>query len=147
MNTFMTISRLILLRMRNVSNKSCREHQDTCFISYIFFRRWCRLWDNVEEYGAERPQMTIRRRVACWINKATCAQVHSRVCTPTTTHTHTHTHTHAIFIAFPRQQWFRECASMLRYTCTVCVVCLCDNEKENYYDEVAKPVNFWSCTK
>jgi hypothetical protein len=37
-------------------------------------------------------------------------------------YTHTHTHTRArmrsyfILISFPRQQWLRECTSMLRYT-------------------------------
>jgi hypothetical protein len=35
--TFMTISRLILLRMRNVLDKSCRENQNTHFtFSYVF---------------------------------------------------------------------------------------------------------------
>ena len=35
--TFMAISRLILLRMRNVSDKSCRENQNTHFVfSNIF---------------------------------------------------------------------------------------------------------------
>ena len=31
------------------------------------------------------------------------------------THTHTHTHKYVILTAFPRQQWFRKRASMLRY--------------------------------
>jgi len=30
--TFMIISRLVLLRMRNVSDKSCRENQNTDFV-------------------------------------------------------------------------------------------------------------------
>jgi hypothetical protein len=50
-------------------------------------------------------------RIACWITKAT--------------HTHTHTHTHTqyvILIVFPLQQWLLERASMLRYTCIVCLV-------------------------
>ena len=38
------------------------------------------------------PQMTIWRRVARWIIKATLAQVHCR--TRARAHTHTHTHTH-----------------------------------------------------
>jgi hypothetical protein len=41
-------------------------------------------------------------------------------------HTHTHTHTHTekyvILIAFPRQQWFHERASVLRYTYIACLV-------------------------
>jgi hypothetical protein len=48
--------------------------------------------------------MTIwRTRIACWITEAT------------DTHTHTHTHSeYVILIAFPRQQWLQERASLLR---------------------------------
>jgi hypothetical protein len=35
--TFMTISRWIILRMRNVSNKSCRENKNTIFTFSNFF--------------------------------------------------------------------------------------------------------------
>jgi hypothetical protein len=45
------ISRLILLRVRNVSNKSCRENQNIRIILSNFFRISCRLWDNLEKYG------------------------------------------------------------------------------------------------
>ena len=44
------------------------------------------------------------------------------------THMHAHTRKHAhtdqyvILIAFPQQQWFRERASLLRYTYIVCLV-------------------------
>ena len=34
---FLTISCPVLLRMRNVSDKSCRENQNTCFIFNNFF--------------------------------------------------------------------------------------------------------------
>jgi hypothetical protein len=39
----------------------------------------------------DRPQMTVWRRVACWISKPTRAQAHAsdRAPTPTSTHTHT----------------------------------------------------------
>ena len=71
----------------------------------------------------ERPQMTIWRRVACWISKATRAQAQASACAPTPTrthsrtrkHTHTHTQIYAILMAFPRQQWFRECACVTAY--------------------------------
>ena len=69
----------------------------------VYFFKSCRLSGNVEKYGIERPQMAIytiqRVRFACWITKAT------------DTHTQYATRT-----AFPRQQWLRERASMLRYT-------------------------------
>ena len=67
----------------------------------------------------ERPQMTIRRRVACWIGKATRAQAHK----------------HVMLIAFLRQQWLREHASLLRSTyfsslltsrCSFSVLAVCD---------------------
>jgi hypothetical protein len=75
--TFMIVSRSILLRMKNISDKSCRENQNTHFISITFSRKSCRLWDNVEKYGTARQATddnTIRRmrmRFACWITTAT----------------------------------------------------------------------------
>ena len=62
----------------------------------------------VEKYGREsdRSQMTIRRmRFACWITKTTDTQSE-----------------YVIFTAFPRQQWFHERASLLRFTCIACLV-------------------------
>ena len=52
-----------------------------------------------------------RMRFACYINK--------------TTNTHSE---YVIFLAFPLQQWLRERASMLRYTCIASLV-------EDYLDE------------
>ena len=50
------------------------------------------MWKNIVQ--RDRPKMTIwRMRVACWITKATDT-----------------------LIAIPRQEWFRERASMLRHT-------------------------------
>ena len=72
--TFLIISRSILLRMRNVSDKSCREYQNTHFVSSSSFLDngtvYEIMWKNTIE--SERQQMTIRRmRIACWIPKAT----------------------------------------------------------------------------
>ena len=106
----MTIFRLILLLMRNVSNKTCREYQNTHFIfSNIFpnFVPFMRMSKNVVE--PERLQMTMwRMRIACWI------RLHARA------HTHTHTQKDVIRNAFPQQQWFRKCAPMLRYMHIAC---------------------------
>jgi hypothetical protein len=70
-------------RMRNVSDKSCKENENTHFMfSNIIFSFENRavyeiMWKNFVERS--RPQMTIwRMRIACWV----------------TLHTHTHTHTH-----------------------------------------------------
>jgi hypothetical protein len=97
--TFVIICRWILLRIRNVSDKSCRENRK----SHFMFNNSCRLWDNVEKYGIARQatddNIIRRMRFACWITKAT--------------HTHTHTE-YVILTAFARQQWLRERVSMLR---------------------------------
>ena len=47
---FLTISRSVLLRMRNVSDKSCTENQNTHFVFSNVFSKMYRLWDNVEKY-------------------------------------------------------------------------------------------------
>jgi hypothetical protein len=84
--------------------------------STTFFRKSHRLWDNVEKCSGDRGatnDVTIWRiRVACWISKAICTQAHA------------HTNQYVILIAFPRQQWFHERASMLRYTYMACLVAL-----------------------
>jgi hypothetical protein len=45
--TFMILSRSVL-RMRNISDKTCRKNQNTHFILSNFSRKSYRLWDNVE---------------------------------------------------------------------------------------------------
>jgi len=47
---FMNITRSVLLRSRNVSDKSCRENQNTHFVFNNLFRKSCRLWERVEKY-------------------------------------------------------------------------------------------------
>jgi hypothetical protein len=59
--------------------------------------------------------------VACWVINATRAQTHPRFRARVHTITHTHTQKYVILIAFPRQQWFRECALLLRNTYIACV--------------------------
>ena len=68
----------------------------------------------------DRPQMTIWRRVACWMSKATRAQAHTSASKfPPPPYTHTE---YVILNAFPPQQLFRERASMLRYAYIACLV-------------------------
>jgi hypothetical protein len=69
------ISRWILLRMRNVSDKICRANQHTHFMfNNSFFRKSCRLWHNTEKCGRARQatdDTVIRRmRFACWITNS-----------------------------------------------------------------------------
>jgi len=60
LSTFMVISCWIILRIRNVSDKSFRENQNSHFIFNNFFWKSCCLWDNVENIvELERPQITV----------------------------------------------------------------------------------------
>jgi len=83
--TFLIISRPVILRMRNVSNESCRENQNSRFIFTNCYKKnravYEIMWKDVLQ--SYRPQVTIRHmRIACWITNAT--------------HKHTHTHTHNV---------------------------------------------------
>jgi len=97
--------------MRNISDKSCRENQNTHFVFNIFFFFENRpvygiMWKNVVDWG--RSQMTIwRMRIACWITKV--ADTLSE---------------YIILIACPLQQWLRERVSVVRYTYIACRVVL-----------------------
>jgi len=78
--------------MRNVSDKSCTENQNTHFVFINFFSPpenravYEIMWKNIVERG--RPQMAIwRMRIACWI--------------PNATNTHSQ---YVILIAFPLKQ-------------------------------------------
>ena len=70
--TFFITSRSVLLRMRNVSDKSCRVIKTRILCSVTDFRKSCRVRDNVEKYcTAGRPQMAIwRMRIARWMPEA-----------------------------------------------------------------------------
>ena len=97
-----TVSRRILLRVRNVSDKRCIENENTYFMLNNFFPgKSCCWWDNVGKYCTARQateENTIRStRFACWITK------------PTDTNPE-----YVILSAFPRQRWLRVRASVLR---------------------------------
>jgi hypothetical protein len=95
--TIFIISRSLLLRMRNVADKRCREYQNTHFMfsSVLFFENRARfeiMWKNIVE--ADRSQTIIWSMcTACWIPRAT--NTHSE---------------YVILIAFPLQQWYEACA-------------------------------------
>jgi len=105
-HTFLIISHSVLLRMRNVSDKRCRENQNTHFVFNIFFFEngaiYEIMWKNVEP---DRPHMTWCKCIACWIPKAT--NTHSE---------------YAILTTFPLSQWMNERVSMLRCTYIACLV-------------------------
>ena len=89
-------------------DKSCREDQNTHFVSSNFFFSKNRavyevMWKNT--VLPDRPQMTIwRMRIACWITKAT--KTHSK---------------YVILIAYPLQQRLHDRAPMLRCTYIACL--------------------------
>jgi len=96
----MITSRSTFLRIRNVSDKSCRENQNTYFMFSNFFFENRPVYEtkckNIVQPG--RPQMTIWcMHITRWINEVT--DTHSE---------------YVILIAFPLLQWLRERASMLR---------------------------------
>jgi len=103
----MTIARSVLLRMRNVSNKICRENQNTHFVFNNFFKNsdvYEITWKTFVQ--PVRPQMTIwRMRISCWIPKATI--IHSE---------------YVIFIDFTMQQCLHERVSILTYKYVACLV-------------------------
>jgi len=106
-NIILIIYRSFLLRMRNVSEKSCTENQNTHFVFSIFLSKMYHLWDNVESPGITRQTTDVirRMRIASCITKATNTQSE-----------------YVIFVPFPLQQCLHECASMLCYTNTECHV-------------------------
>jgi hypothetical protein len=111
-------SRRVLIRMRNVSGKSCTENQNTHFIfNNIFPPKSCRLWYHVEKYCTVRKATYVniiqRIRIACWIPKATNAKTEYVIRTP-----------------FPLHQWLHERYSILRSTY---IACLGIAEKECVY--------------
>jgi hypothetical protein len=67
--TFMTVSRWILLRMRNVSDKSCREIKTHILCSINVFRKSYRLWDNVEKYCRTRRATDNTAHAHCVLDK------------------------------------------------------------------------------
>jgi hypothetical protein len=112
-----TIFSLILLRMRNISDKSCRENQNTHFMIHNFFSENRTVfeitWKNMAEL--ERRQMTEiiwRIRVAYYISKST------RTHWPGHQQTRAHKQMCNIY-CFSTPTVIRESVSLSRYTCIV----------------------------
>jgi hypothetical protein len=103
--TFLVASCSLLLRVRNVSEKCCRQNQNTHFMFSNFFKKLCLYemrWKIIIEPG--RPQMTIWHMcTAFWIPKGTIT-----------------VSVYVIVIAFPLQQLLHKCAML----CVHCLSCL-----------------------
>ena len=107
-------SRSNLLRMKNVSDKICTENQNTHFRFhdlFFFFRRSCRLWENVEKCGRAKQATDTntewRMRYTFWVAKAA--------------DTHTHLE-YILLLIFPRKRRWLESAPVLRYMYIACLV-------------------------
>jgi hypothetical protein len=97
--TFMTISRWILPRMRNVSDKSCRDNQNTHFVFSNFFSENLAFYEMSKNVvKLERLQTIWRMRIACSISKAIHAKAHASARVPTPKHAfaYARAHTHTI---------------------------------------------------
>jgi hypothetical protein len=94
--TLMKIYRPVLLKMKNISNKSCRRNKNTHFMFSNLFQRI----------------VLFMRQCGQIFRQAAVNMAHVRKHTPAPVHAHTHTHT-----AYSRQEWFLERTSILRYTC------------------------------
>jgi hypothetical protein len=107
--TFVIISRSVLLTKRNHSNRSCKRNQSTHLYVVTFFANstvYEVMWGKYGTTGQVAEENIIRHmRFACRVNKAT--ETHSE---------------YVIFVAFLRQRWLRERASISRYTYNACVV-------------------------
>ena len=85
-----------------------------------FFRKSWHLWDNVEkmlqpETANDKTIWSIC--VAFWTRQATRAQAHAHAHVSGHTYARKRAHAHTSYtLLFPPQQWFRERASLLRYT-------------------------------
>ena len=106
--TYMIIYLSFLLRIKNVSDKICRDNQNTHFKSNNFSpEKSCRyetMWK--KNVKPDRTQIKIwRMRIASWLPKATNTNSE-----------------YVILIGFQRQRWLHELASMLRCTYTACFV-------------------------
>ena len=94
----MTISRWFILRMRNVSNESCRENQNTHFMFSDLFPKivlFMRISNSMMEL--ERTHTIWCLRVAYWLSKPTRVQAHADGRVLAHTHTHGCTHAYACF--------------------------------------------------
>ena len=70
--TFFIISHSVLFRKRNISDKRCRESQNTHFVFNNFFFNLAfyeTMYENIVDSGGSLQMMPVR--VACWITKTT----------------------------------------------------------------------------
>ena len=111
---FMAIPPCILLRMTNVSEESCRDHQDTHFMFnnfppapriMPFMRLRGKMWHSQTDHALRSIRFALLDYKFIHFIKA--RDTYSE---------------YVILIIFPRQQWLRERASMLCFMCIACLI-------------------------
>jgi len=90
--------------MRNVSDSSCTEDQNTHFVFNGGFPEIILFIKNVGKHGSTREVTDDMTHVICRIPKATDAYSE-----------------YVILISFQHEQWLRERASLSRYTYSACL--------------------------
>ena len=159
----MTISRSVLLRMRNVLDE-IKTH--FVFSNIFFFFEILTVYEIMSKnlVEPERPQTTIWLiRFACWISKGTCAQTHTHALgthTPASNYAHTHTHActytqkYVIFSFTATAVWWTRLSVTLYLYCLSCFEMCCHGITQsrqrirtkliitasNFYSEIA---NLW----
>jgi hypothetical protein len=87
----------------------------TCILSSVtFFRKSCRLWDNVEKYCEAREAAGNITHALCMLGTQGCTRERTRQ--------NAHALTEICNTTFAQQRWFREGSSVLRYTYIPCLV-------------------------
>ena len=103
----------ILLGIRNVLDKSCRENQNTHFIVQFFSPENRASMRCGKIRYSQRQQMTIRcMRTVCLITKAARARTH--------THTHTHTKNTLYLLLFHGNNGYAHVPQFYVYTYNTC---------------------------
>ena len=108
---FFIISRSVLHRMRNVSDKIRREYRNTQFVfSHFFFLKnravYGIMWKIAVQPDMPHGNIIRRMRIACWKIK---------------TQTYTQ-NMYVVFIASPQQEWLPKAFQCYAYTHIVCLV-------------------------
>ena len=127
----MIVSHRILLRMINVSDKLVEKMKHILCSFIFFFRKWGRLWNNVEKCSAVGQvtgnNIIWRMDIASWIVKA--KDTHSE---------------YTQVIALLRQQCLCESASILRlyvHCLSVCLVIYCNTFTMTHHE--VYPTDFY----
>ena len=95
--TSLTVSRSVLLRARNVSDKYCTENQNTHFMFNNILWKSCRLWDNVEKYRTAEHAHCIRLQPTLRIYNTYCFSTATMVAR---THVHVMLCVHCLSFSF-----------------------------------------------